>query len=432
MPPLAGGVAMSLNRVNTRENPMSRGSIHLRYRTRRSPRVAIAAFAAVALVATACGADNGDADVAEPDEEPADTEAETDTDDGEAAAVGETIEADPITLSYASFVTDQNPHSVVWETWMEQVTERTDGAVTFETYYGEALCAAPEIASCTTDGRVDIGFTTATYTPADFPAATIANVPFQTSNLQANVDALNELYAGSPMEQEFEGLNQQLLYFGPVGLPVLASTQPVETLDDLSGMSIRGVGDLGDAFEALGINPVAIAPAEQYESLQRGVLDGAAFTIDGHADFRHFEVADYWYDLGEYTGSYAAMHTAINLDVWNSLSPELQDLMDEVSADVADSITTDVFVPLDERDCGIVVEEGAEHFGPLEPAEEAQAWADEWGDRLLEQWISNATDAGVDDPETLADDYRELLDEYEAANPDFRGAGEICIEIFES
>ena len=393
-------------------------SMTRRYRTR-----VVAPIAALAVVLAACGGAEESSDTAD------DAGDAQDASEDESQEAGSSGDFDPVTLSFASFVTDQNPHMIAFQAWMEEVTERTGGAVTFDTFYGEALCAGPEINACTADGRVDIGFTTATYTPADFPVATVANVPFLTSNLQANVNALNQLYDESDdLRGEFESQNQHLLYFGPVGLPVLAMTTEITSLDDFDGLSIRAVGALGGAFEALGINPVAVAPAEQYESLQRGVLDGSAFTIDGHADFRHFEVADYWYDLGEYSGSYAAMHTSINLDTWNALDPQIQEIMTDVSDSLASTITSEFFLATDERDCATVVE-GAAEFGRLQPEDAAEAWADEWGDVLLAEWIERADEAGTSDAAGLADRYIELLEEQEAANPDFRGAGEICVDL---
>src|SRR5690606_31004763 len=58
------------------------------------------------------------------------------------------------------------------------------------------------------------------------------------------------------------------------GNAVLACAEPLTTLEDLKGKQIR-VGPQAQfgQIEALGATPVAVAFADLYESLQRGIVD---------------------------------------------------------------------------------------------------------------------------------------------------------------
>ncbi|WP_372922391.1 TRAP transporter substrate-binding protein DctP [Roseovarius sp.] len=377
----------------------------------------------------AVGAEADDGEVEDADSAGENADEDTDSAGEDADEDSQMDDIDPVTFTFASFVDDQNPHMLAWQSWMEQVTERTGGAVTFESNYSGALCEAALINSCATDGVIDIGFSTPAYTPSDFPIGGISNVPFQTSNLQANGNALNALYRDTPeLQAELEGQNQHLLWYAPADVSVLATTQPVEDLEDLSGRSIRAVGDVVPAFEALGINPVAVGPGEMYESLQRGVLDGAFFPLDGQAGFRHFEVAEYFYDLGQYTGSVAALQTTINLDVWESLDPAIRNVMTEVSEELASSIVDEFFAPAFRRDCELVLEEASD-FSEIGPTAEGEAWAAEWGERLMQDWIEGATEAGIEGAEEIASDFLSLLREYEESDPEAARGGTVCLEM---
>lgn len=103
--------------------------------------------------------------------------------------------------------------------------------------------------------------------------------------------------------------------------------QPL-TENGFSGLRIRGTPIYHPLIEALGGAPVVLPASEIYPSLERGVVDGAAWPTVGAVGFRWYEVADYMMrpSFGQ-VGHLVFM----NLDRWNSLSPEMQETIARVA-----------------------------------------------------------------------------------------------------
>ena len=107
------------------------------------------------------------------------------------------------------------------------------------------------------------------------------------------------------------------------------STKQVRTLEDLPGMKFSGTQEAQlKALEKLGATPVFVPITEQYTALDRGVVDGSAEAWHGAVAFRYMELTKYRTAVGLYD---AAPMIVMNLDVWNSLPPDIQQLIDETS-----------------------------------------------------------------------------------------------------
>jgi TRAP-type C4-dicarboxylate transport system substrate-binding protein len=94
----------------------------------------------------------------------------------------------------------------------------------------------------------------------------------------------------------------------------------------LQGMKMRSNPSLQNTILALGGSPVTLAGGEVYTSLQKGVIDGAAWTLVGVKDFKWQEVAGYM--VRPTFGSISMMIT-MNLNKYNSLTPEERKWIDE-------------------------------------------------------------------------------------------------------
>ncbi|MFD1717441.1 TRAP transporter substrate-binding protein DctP [Georgenia deserti] len=319
-------------------------------------------------------------------------------------------------------MSDQHPDL---HPWMEQITERTDGRVQFETHFDGSLCSLADTSACISDGRADLGFHSSSYNPAEFPITEIGSMPFQTSDIQAQGLAMQQLWNESEEWQaEFDSANQHLLFFSPVGPHQLTMAQEVDSLEDLNGLSVRSTGGQSINLDVLGADPAAIAPVEVYEAIERGVLDGASYPIELAAQSQVAEVAPYVYDFGEHTGSMVMMMWSMNLETWESLPGDVQDVITEVSEEILDGIVPDYAVPAIEGACEAIADAGGE-FHPIGTEEEGQALEDEALPQHMDQW-TGAVEGGLEDPQAFLDRYHELLEEN--ASGDQRTPGEICRE----
>lgn len=94
----------------------------------------------------------------------------------------------------------------------------------------------------------------------------------------------------------------------------------------LNGLKMRSNPSLQNTILALGGSPVTMAGGEVYTALQKGVIDGAAWTLVGVKDFKWQEVASYM--VRPVFGSISMMIN-MNLKKYNSLPPEQRKWIDE-------------------------------------------------------------------------------------------------------
>lgn len=181
-----------------------------------------------------------------------------------------------------SFVSDK------MEIYYNAVTEWSGGKITFDIFYANAIAGATEIDDALGDGRTDIdGFAPASQ-PAEYPAVnTLINASFLgdmspvAGILQSHAWLLEASYATDDVTQEFADNDMHLLMpsYNGGGMALLCA-EPARTLDQLRGRQIAAAGRTqGAQIAGLGAVPVSASYAELYESLQRGVVDCTATSI---------------------------------------------------------------------------------------------------------------------------------------------------------
>ncbi len=107
----------------------------------------------------------------------------------------------------------------------------------------------------------------------------------------------------------------------------ITSTFPIRSMADLKGKKIRGGGIKGKVLTALGAVDVKIAPGEIYTAMQRGVVDGACMPFFVFGEWGFFEITKY-VALPPVFGNWW-IDWACNLDAWNRLPKEYQDILQE-------------------------------------------------------------------------------------------------------
>ena len=73
------------------------------------------------------------------------------------------------------------------------------------------------------------------------------------------------------------------------------SKRPIETLDDLKGLKIRGYNSIQiKAWEALGLNTTSVSWGELFTSLQQKMIDGQECATTSFYTEKFYEAQDYW------------------------------------------------------------------------------------------------------------------------------------------
>jgi TRAP-type C4-dicarboxylate transport system substrate-binding protein len=99
---------------------------------------------------------------------------------------------------------------------------------------------------------------------------------------------------------------------------------------DLKGLKFRGHGTSAEIVKALGANPVPMPMPELYQSLQKGVVEGALYPIEVNKGWKMGEVTDYTtacFSIA-YTSTF---YVVMNKDKWASIPADLQKIIEGIN-----------------------------------------------------------------------------------------------------
>src|SRR5690606_26463289 len=105
------------------------------------------------------------------------------------------------------------------------------------------------------------------------------------------------------------------------------SKHPIRAPADLKGLKIRVVGSplFNDTFTALGANPTQMSWADAKPALTTGAVDGQENPLSVFTVAKVYEVGQKHLTMWHYVAD--PLIFAVNQDVWNSFSPEDQEIV---------------------------------------------------------------------------------------------------------
>jgi TRAP-type C4-dicarboxylate transport system substrate-binding protein len=284
---------------------------------------------------------------------------------------------------------------------MSAVTEASEGKITFDYYDNATLHPATEALSALSSGLTDVTFVNNLTFPDQLPISAWNDIVIQTATNDfgypnSNIAGIGQQvvhYSDSENVARAEAAAAGFFPFMPMlsGPAALHCREPFETPEDLEGRQIRiPTETMKGENEALGMVGVFLAPNEQYEALQRGVIDCAVNATTTVLSASLLEVAPYVAFTNNAPSSGA--NWAISTGAWDQMAPEVQEvLLDARYAAyerfARDTLTTyETLVDAAEEAGGSVVDAGA-----LNPA-----IAEYWAERPS---LVDSAPEGVEDPE---------------------------------
>lgn len=215
--------------------------------------------------------------------------------------------------------------------WMDAVTKRTNGAITFEYFPSEQLGKVTDMLSLTQSGVIDVGYVVPSYIPDKMVLSAVAELPggFQTS-CQGTTAYWKVATEGVLASKEFAA-NKIVPMFAWVVPPyqVFSVKRRISTIAALDGMKLRTSGTAQDlTVRKLKAVPVRMTGPEIYESLTRGTMDGLIWpflSVIPYKTERIIKFATTGQNFGSFVGTYA-----MSEENWNRLSPETRKVIREV------------------------------------------------------------------------------------------------------
>jgi TRAP-type C4-dicarboxylate transport system substrate-binding protein len=133
-----------------------------------------------------------------------------------------------------------------------------------------------------------------TYQPGSFKLLHATQLPFLFPTPQVASLVVEELHP-KYFKAEYERMGVYLAHCDATSPYNVISKRPIRRLEDLRGVKMRVTGGLvAEIFRELGAVPVAIAAAEVYTALQRGIVDAIALSISDMASYRLQEIGPYY------------------------------------------------------------------------------------------------------------------------------------------
>jgi len=240
--------------------------------------------------------------------------------------------AEEITLRFTMYFPVDSYQAKVGEAWYKEIENRTNGQVKFLYYPGGTLMEGPATTDGVKNGVVDVGYMTIGHVSGRFPVMECMTqmTGFSSAFITGHVadDFYNQF---KPKEWD------DFVVLAPGGNSafVTFSTKPVNTLADFEGLKIRAPGNTGKQVQALGASAISIPMGDAFDSLTKGVIDGASCAMEAAKTWRLGEACQYLVQTSQAI-SPAVYLLIMNKESYDRLTPEIQEVFMEVSAEYVD------------------------------------------------------------------------------------------------
>lgn len=293
--------------------------------------------------------------------------------------------------------------------WADEVKEATNSRVEITVYAGGTIASATDALDAVKQRTCDMAVCFTSFFPGQFPLTEIVSLPM--TGLSTAPQATNVLWDlwdySTALQEELDDYKVLMLYTNPNN--IIGTTTPVYTADDMKGLKLRVTsGTPADMSVAWGATPMTISSSEIYQSLEKDVIQGYLIDYTGVNAWSLYEVTDYYTEMPFYVAPWALL---MNMDSWNALPEDLQEIINGLSgrdrslafAEVNEQEAADTREIAVNEHGATIIEPTDEQLATFRPA--ADAYANDW----VKKYSSDSFDAEdyVDKALELAAKYAE-------------------------
>jgi len=246
-----------------------------------------------------------------------------------------------IELKMATFLPKDDVNLTAWWAFVDEVNKKSKGELAIKFMGGpEAIPAFKQYEAMRT-GVVDIIFVAESYYGGSVTGAAYTHLSRLTppgerksGYYDLRVDLLkkhNVFYLGRP---------EHGVWFH------VFTNKPVKKPQEMAGQKIRTSATYEPFVKALGAVPITLPGSEVYTALERGVVEGYAWSVLGNVSMGWPEVCKFIVEPKLYSMNLEAL---INLDTWNKLTKPQQNLLTDLMIE-NEAKFTKVFEELGEKE----------------------------------------------------------------------------------
>ncbi|MDB9822326.1 TRAP transporter substrate-binding protein DctP [Deltaproteobacteria bacterium] len=298
------------------------------------------------------------------------------------AACNRTETTDVITLKFSCPMTSSGIANQYGKYFCDYVEDKTEGRIIFRRFSDGLLGGPTEHLDLCTSGAVDVISSIHNQPEEKMPLHNILPM-FVLGDQKKALDFAKQVEFEIPetsaiLQQEWTDNNLKLLYppYSAAGQNAIVSREVFSSLSDLDGRKIAVRGTMAPLYKKIGVTQITVAFPDVYESLSRGVVDMTSMSIGSIKDSKWYEVTKCYMADGSYPYSTPLI---VNLDTWNSLTPDVQEIFNEAAQAAQDfSLQFDAETTAASRqrfeECGLVIGELTKEDQEWLYAEEMEIW----------------------------------------------------------
>jgi len=236
-----------------------------------------------------------------------------------AALVPSLAGAQETTLRVVSAFAENTQYVKNLEPFMQKLNAEGKGSLQLNFIGGPKAMPPFEVGNAVRTGVVDVAMTTGAFYTNIMPEADalkLTQIPATELRKNGGYELINRIW-NEKANMQYLG---RVIDFTPFHLYL---TKKIDK-PDLTGLKIRITPVYREFFQALGATVMQTAPGEVYTALERGVVDGYGWPINGIFDANWHERTKYRVDPGFYN---AEVSLVMNLDKWKSVTQPQRDLL---------------------------------------------------------------------------------------------------------
>lgn len=254
----------------------------------------------------------------------------------QASAEGTTYDVsgcDPVKIVLPTAVSGSALESIYLEKWMEDVTERSEGLITFDYTNGGALGSFDELLEGADSGVYDMSLITLSYYETYMPEAEMLSFPFLIQDYQDAKDVLNGQLGDWLKETALEKTNTGWMGYLMCYFRYINTSKEISSLEDCKNVLIRvpTTQITIDTFDKMGFSTVPLPFSDIYTAMSTGVVDGVETSAESVYNYGFCDYAKYVCKSNHQPIIESVIY---NQDFWNGLPEVFRQIMTDAMDDM--------------------------------------------------------------------------------------------------